>query len=84
MATTIAVMIGTPTGTCLLAAATERDAAVMTERALLALSTGALPAPVWVQCADDGVQRRLGRYFADLQNELAAVPTSHEPVPDPE
>ena len=80
---TIAVMIGTPTGTCLLAASCERDAAAMTEEALLALAPDALPVPIWVQCADDGARGRLGQYLADLQNELVAVRPARAPTVDP-
>ena len=80
---TIAIMIGTPTGTCLLAASSERDAAVMTEEAVLALPPGALPVPIWIQCADEHARHRLGRYLADWQNELVAVRPARAPSANP-
>lgn len=67
----IAVMIATPTGTRLIAASCERDAAVMVEAMLLRLPPGALPTPLWVQCADEAVARRLTAYLIELQADLA-------------
>ena len=80
---TIAIMIATPTGTCLLAASSERDAAVMTEEAILALPSGALPVPIWIQSADEHARHRLERYLADWQNELVAVRPARAPSADP-
>lgn len=69
MATTIAILIGTPGGARLLAAASEREAALSAEAFLLRLPAGALPAPLWVQCADEGVGGRLTAYLGDWQAE---------------
>jgi hypothetical protein len=52
---TIAIMIAMPMGRRVLAAASERDA---------------LPAPLWVQCDDPDITRRLTDYLADVQAEL--------------
>ena len=69
----IAILIGTPDGTRLLAASSERDAAQMAESLLLGLDPAALPAPLWVQCADAGLVRRLTGYLAAFQAELAGT-----------
>ena len=69
----IAILIGTPAGTRLMAASSERDAALMVEDLLLRLPRSALPAPLWVQCADAQIARRLTAYFAGLQTELAST-----------
>ena len=67
----IAILIGTPSGTRLMAASSERDAALMVEGLLLELPRTALPAPLWVQCADRDVAKRLTDYFTGLQTELS-------------
>lgn len=69
----IAVLIGTPTGTRLMAASAERDAALMVEGVLLRLPRTALPAPLWVQCGDAGIAKRLTDYLAGLQAELTGT-----------
>ena len=69
MATTIAILIGTPAGARLLAAASEREAAASAEAYLLRLPSSALPAPLWVQCADVGIGARLTAYLGDWQAE---------------
>ncbi len=70
----IAILVGTPAGTRLLAASTERDAAHMVERLLIDLDRAALPAPLWVQCADAALAARLSAYLAGFQAELTAAP----------
>ncbi|AWN36737.1 hypothetical protein [Methylobacterium radiodurans] len=70
----IAILVGTPAGTRLLAASTERDAARMVELLLIGLDRTALPAPLWVQCADGALAARLTAYLAGFQAELTAVP----------
>ncbi|MCJ2058139.1 hypothetical protein MKL09_16430 [Methylobacterium sp. J-048] len=66
---TIAILIGTQAGARLLAANSEREAALSAEAFLLRLPRRALPAPLWVQCADPGVTGRLTGYLSDLQSE---------------
>ena len=70
---TITVMISTLAGLRLLAASSERNAALMAERTILSMRSGALPMPVWVQCANAAVTGRLTSYLAGLQHELATV-----------
>lgn len=69
----IAILIATPEGTRLMAAACERSAAIMAEAALLRMERGALPAPLWIQCADAAVARRLTAYLAAFQADLTDV-----------
>lgn len=69
----IAILIGTPAGTRLMAASSERSAALMAEALLITLKRDALPAPLWVQCADTGIVERLTSYLADLQGDLVYV-----------
>lgn len=69
----IAILIGTPTGTRLMAASCERDGALMAEKLLLLLPRTALPAPLWVQCADPQIARRLTEYLGELQTELTST-----------
>lgn len=69
MATTIAILIGTPAGARLLAASSEREAASSAEAFLLRLPSRALPVPLWVQCADTGIGSRLTAYLGDWQAE---------------
>ncbi len=65
---TIAILIGTQAGARLLAAASEREAALSAEAFLLRLPSG--PAgPLWVQCADPAVSGRLTGYLNALQAE---------------
>ncbi|GJD77811.1 hypothetical protein [Methylobacterium gregans] len=70
----IAILVGTPAGTRLLAASSERDAAGMVEHLLIGLDRSALPAPLWVQCADAALAARLTAYLAGFQAELTAAP----------
>jgi hypothetical protein len=70
--TSIAILLGTPGGPCVMAAASERDAARFAEEALLRIDPAALPIPVWIQCADRGVADRLRGYLAEFQAEMAA------------
>lgn len=70
----IAILIGTPAGTRLLAASSEREAAALVERLLIDLDRAALPAPLWVQCADAALAARLTTYLAAFQAELTAAP----------
>lgn len=70
----IAILVGTPAGTRLLAASTEREAAHRVERLLIDLDRAALPAPLWVQCADAALAARLSAYLAGFQAELTAAP----------
>lgn len=72
----IAILIGTPNGTRLLAAASERSAALMAEALLFSLARRALPAPLWVQCADTGIVERLTAYLTELQADLVGVAAS--------
>jgi hypothetical protein len=69
----IAILIGTPDGTRLMAASTERSAALMAEALLITLERKALPAPLWIQCADTGTVERLTSYLTDLQADLVGV-----------
>ncbi|WP_336491747.1 hypothetical protein [Methylobacterium nigriterrae] len=69
----IAIMIGTPQGARLLAFSDERDAAIMAETVLRRLPATALPAPVWVQCADPAVTRRLADYLVEVQADLIGM-----------
>ena len=64
---TIAILIRTPAGTRLLAAASEREAALSVEALLTRLPARALPAPVWVLCADPIVGGRLDRCLGEWQ-----------------
>ncbi|MDP4022907.1 hypothetical protein Q8W71_09760 [Methylobacterium sp. NEAU 140] len=66
---TIAILVGTSAGARLLAAATEREAALSAEAFLLRLPARTLPAPVWVQCADPAVTARLTAYLGAFQAE---------------
>ncbi|AYO81924.1 MULTISPECIES: hypothetical protein [Methylobacterium] len=66
---TIAILIGTQAGARLLAATSEREAALSAEAFLQRLPVRALPAPLWVQCADPGVTGRLTGYLSELQAE---------------
>ncbi|MGU3662948.1 hypothetical protein ACLBX9_01965 [Methylobacterium sp. A49B] len=66
---TIAILIGTQAGARLLAAASEREAALSAETFLLRLPVRTLPAPLWVQCADPAVSGRLTGYLNALQDE---------------
>lgn len=68
--TAIAIMIGTPQGSRLLAFSSEREAACTVEMLLRQLDWLALPAPFWVQCADHVVTRRLTNYLLEIQAEL--------------
>ena len=70
---TIAIMIGTPQGSRILAFASEREAAQAAEIILRQLNPLALPAPVWVTCGDPEVKRRLLDYLANLQAELIRI-----------
>ncbi|WP_336486188.1 hypothetical protein [Methylobacterium nigriterrae] len=70
----IVILIGTPRGRRLVAASTERDAALLAEAALLRLGPGALPAPFWVQCEDEPTRDRLTGYLGALQVDLIDVP----------
>ncbi|MCJ2008245.1 hypothetical protein MKK70_11795 [Methylobacterium sp. E-041] len=74
--TSIAIMIGTPTGSKLLAAASERQAALSAERIILRCPRAALPVPLWVQCADPAISARLTTYLGGLQAELIGVPAA--------
>ncbi|GJD34410.1 hypothetical protein [Methylobacterium aerolatum] len=66
---TVAILIGTPEGARLLAASSEREAARVAELFLLRLPAKALPAPLWVQCADRALGHRITTYLADFQDE---------------
>ena len=66
---TIAILIGTQAGARLLAATSEREAALSAEAFLQRLPVRALPAPIWDQCADPGVTGRLTGYLSELQAE---------------
>ncbi|WP_375456261.1 hypothetical protein [uncultured Methylobacterium sp.] len=67
---TIAILVGTPAGARLLAASSEREAALAAERLICRLERSALPAPIWVQCADADLAGRLTAYLRDLQADL--------------
>lgn len=69
----ITVALGLPKGVCIVAAASERDAAVTAEKILLSTAPDAFPVSVWVQCADSRMKERLTRYLVELQDDLAAV-----------
>ena len=69
----IAIMIATPQGRPLLATSSERDAAFAAEKVLRHLSGSALPAALWVQCADPGVTRRLADYLIEVQAETVGM-----------
>ncbi len=77
----IAILVGTPAGTRLLAASSERDAAFMVEHLLIGLDRAALPAPLWVQCAEAGLAARLTAYLAAFQAELTAAPADGPQYP---
>lgn len=66
---TITIAIGLPTGTCLLAADTERKAAQYAEAFISKVPSQALPVPLSVCCADPAMKRRLAAYLSDLQFE---------------
>ena len=70
----IAILIATPKGQRLIAAYSEREAALMAESIVRQLGPDALPAPFWVQCADPAITRRLMAYLSDLQAELIRLP----------
>ena len=76
---TIAILLGMPTGTRLIAASSERDAAIMVERVVLQMDRNALPVPLWVQCGDAAIAGRLTDYLADLQTELIGVAADDRP-----
>jgi hypothetical protein len=69
----IAIMIATPQGRRLLATSTEREAALATESVLRRLPATALPAAVWVQCADPDITRRLTAYLGEMQAEMVEM-----------
>jgi hypothetical protein len=73
MATTIAIMIGTPDGARLLAFSSERDAAQAAETILRRLPREAVPAPVWIACRDRSINQRLTDYLEDVQAELVGL-----------
>jgi hypothetical protein len=66
---TVAILIGTPAGARLLAAASEREAARNAELFLLRLPAESLPVPLWVQCADKPMGDRLTAYLTEFQAE---------------
>lgn len=72
----IAILIGTPDDTRLMAASSERSAALMAEALLITLEREELPAPLWIQCADGDVVERLNAYLSDLQADLVGVEAS--------
>lgn len=76
---TIAILIGTSAGARLMAASSERDAAIMVERVMLQMDRTALPVPLWVQCGDAAIAARLTDYLADLQDELIGVAAGEAP-----
>jgi hypothetical protein len=45
----------------------------MAEALLITLKRDALPAPLWVQCADNGIVERLTSYLTDLQGDLVYI-----------
>lgn len=69
----IVVMIGTPEGSRILAASSERDAASAAEAVLRRLDPLALPAAVQVACDDPAVADRLLNYLAGVQAELVGI-----------
>lgn len=81
---TIAILIGTPAGARLLAAATERDAARTAELFLLRMPPRALPAPLWVQCGDRAAGDRLTAYLAEFQAERVRERDGVTAMPDPD
>ncbi|MGT2478488.1 hypothetical protein ACU4GR_05445 [Methylobacterium oryzae CBMB20] len=84
---TIAILIGTQAGARLLAAASEREAALSAEAFLLRLPVRALPAPLWVQCADPAVSgrpHRLSQRPAGRAGARARPPPGLRPGRSPE
>ncbi|WP_447666672.1 hypothetical protein [Methylobacterium sp. A54F] len=79
MTVRIAILIGTPKGTRLMAASSERSAALMVEAALFGIAPEALPVPLWVQCEDEGLAERLTAYLNTLQADIASVPADWSP-----
>ena len=69
----IAIMIGTPQGSRLLAFSSERKAAIATETILRRLPVRSLPAPLWVQSVDPDVRSRLTTYLTEVQAELVGM-----------
>ncbi|GEP04795.1 hypothetical protein [Methylobacterium oxalidis] len=67
---TIAIMIATPRGRRLLAASSEREAALTAELVLRTLDRLTLPTAIWVQCADLDVTFRLMGYLTGVQDEM--------------
>jgi hypothetical protein len=66
----IAITISTPQGSRVLAFADESAAASTAEAILRGLPVTALPAPVWIECNDPAVRRRLTDYLVGIQAEL--------------
>jgi hypothetical protein len=71
---TITITFGLPTGVRLLAANTERKAALYAEALVYEIARGALPVPISVSCADPAVRNRLTGYLLDLQTECLRAP----------
>ena len=69
----IVVVIGTPEGSRILAASSERDAATAAEAVVRRLDPLALPAPVRVACDEPAVADRLLDYLAGVQAELVRI-----------
>ena len=57
----------------LLAAASEREVALMAESVIAGIATVSLPVPVWVHCPDRAILLRLTEYLTDFQSERAGV-----------
>lgn len=72
---TITITFGLPTGVRLLAAHTERKAALYAEALVFDIAREALPVPISVSCADPAVRNRLTGYLLDLQTECLRVPS---------
>ena len=66
----IAIMIGTPQGSRVLAFPDESEAGDAAEMILRRIPITALPAPIWIQCDDVAVANRLADYLAEVQAEL--------------
>ena len=66
----VAIMIGTPQGSNLVEAQTEREAAATAEAVLRRLDPLALPVPVRVLCDDPKAAVRLSHYLAAVQADL--------------
>lgn len=73
---TITVTIGLPTGVRLLAANSERSAAIYAEAVVYATPRAALPVPLSVSCTDPAVRNRLTTYLLGLQQECLRVPAA--------